>query len=140
MARAKRPKATAKVAAKKHLAPSVLIREERAFIKRRDAARAELGFTPNTAPNDFSLDAAIDARMRTYVTEAREAFNASRDASAAIKALGEQIMPLLAEIREELTLHRQRIFSLETHQAKHTARLDDHHDRLTALERVTKGL
>lgn len=114
--------------------------EERKFVKWRDGDRAKRGFAPNTAPDDFSLDAAIEARIATYVSEAREAFAASNAVAKAIGELGAEIKPLLAEIRQELGLHRRRITDLEDEQAKHAMRLDDHHERLTALEqRAAKG-
>lgn len=115
--------------------------EESAFVKWRDSDRKARGFAPNTAPDDFSLDAAIEARIATYVTEAREAFAASNAVAKAIGELGAQIKPLLAEVRQELGLHRRRITDLEDGHAKHTVRLDDHHERLTALEQraATKG-
>lgn len=139
MATRKKPKLPRAIVVSRKKKPSPAD-AERKFVKWRDADRAKRGFAPNTAPDDFSLDAAIEARIATYVSEAREAFSASNAVAKAITELGAEIKPLLAEIRQELGIHRRRITDLEDGHAKHATRLDDHHERLTALEeRVLKG-
>jgi hypothetical protein len=136
--KAKPTKAARRGAERKRVA--AVIRKERAYIKRRDADRAARGFGPGTDPEDFSLDLAIEARVRPFITAATEAFNASKDTAKSVEAIGADLRSLLEGVRAELVQHRSRLYVLEEGHGAHAIRLDDHHVRISALEEhIKKG-
>jgi hypothetical protein len=63
-------------------------------------------------------------RVDVLISSASDAFAAGKQATTAVKVLGDAVIPLLNDIRAELGQHRGRITLLERGQADHATRIE----------------